>query len=592
MGDVEPDAARQAEAEAARQVECELGTEPEVLSLSRVEDQRVKVMALGSLFTGGALLALLWLALIAPTGVQQTGLVVTVLASLTLGGVLMTVPLRLPRWAFQAAGVYGTVLITAAVAFVSDGRSVAAMLYIWVAVFAGYFSTVRVAAAQLGFVAFAYGVLLLAEAPQRGFGWWLFVVGTAAITCALVMSLRREVSEAVNRLANASRLDLLTGMQNRRGFHEHLEGEIERATRSHRLVSVVTGDIDHFSEVPERVGSEAADAAIVRVAGALERSKRKIDSSARIGGQEFAFVLPDTDEHAAYLVAEQMRASVARATEKLQLPLTISFGVACHPQHGWTPEELLAASCQAVAAAKTLGRDRTVIHSAEVAAILNEQRSAEERESEVALATILILAEAVDIRDTGTARHCHSVARFAAAMAEEMGLPPAAVERLRLAGVLHDVGKIGVPDAILRKAGPLSEEEWREMRRHPEIGARILSTTAFGDIRGWILAHHERIDGEGYPKGLPPEEIPMEARILAVADAYEAMTADRPYRKAIGPENARRELRRHAGTQFDPEVVDAFLRWLDRRPPDEAVGPAPEVGPAFSPAPRAEDLRG
>jgi diguanylate cyclase (GGDEF)-like protein/putative nucleotidyltransferase with HDIG domain len=579
--------------EVAREIACAAGTGPEALSLSRIEDQRVKVLALGSLFTGGALLALLWLALVDPAGVDDTGLLTTVLGGLIAGGLLLTVPLRLPQWVLHAAGVYGTVLITAAIAFTGDGRSVGAVLYIWVAVFTGFFSTVRAAAAHLSVVAAAYGLLLLVEGGgERGFGWWLFVVGTAAITCALVMSLRREVRELVERLANASRIDLLTGMQNRRGFHEHLEGEIERATRGNRMVSVVTGDIDHFSEVADRLGGEAADAAIVRAASALHRTKRKIDSAARIGGQEFAFVLPDTDEHGAYIVAERMRAGVARHTARLQLPLTISFGVACHPQHGWTPEELLAASCQAVAAAKTLGRDRTVIHSPEVAAILAERRSVADRESEVALATILILAEAVDIRDTGTARHCHSVARFASAMAEEMGLPPAAVERLRLAGMLHDVGKIGVPDAILRKPGRLTPEEWEEMKRHPEIGARILSTTAFEDIRGWILAHHERVDGKGYPKGLPPEEIPMEARILAVADAFEAMTADRPYRASIGAEAARKELRRHAGTQFDSEVVDAFLRWLERRPAEEAVGPAPEVGPSFSPAPRAEELRG
>ena len=129
------------------------------------------------------------------------------------------------------------------------------------------------------------------------------------------------------------------------------------------------------------------------------------------------------------------------------------------------------------------------------------------------------------------------------------------------------------------------------MRRHPEIGARILSTTAFEDIRGWVLAHHERVDGKGYPNALAGDEIPFEARILAVADAYEAMTADRPYRKGIGPEAARRELRRNAGTQFDRVVVEVFLEWLERMPDPDSVGPSPEVGPSFSPAPTAEELR-
>jgi HD-GYP domain-containing protein (c-di-GMP phosphodiesterase class II) len=148
-------------------------------------------------------------------------------------------------------------------------------------------------------------------------------------------------------------------------------------------------------------------------------------------------------------------------------------------------------------------------------------------------------------------------------VARELGLPRERVERVRLAGVLHDVGKIGVSDVILRKPGPLDDAEWAEMRRHPEIGARILGASEFDDIRAWVLAHHERPDGRGYPNGLRGDEIPVEARILAVADAYEAMTSDRVYRAAIGDEAARAELRRGSGSQFDPLVVQALLVVLD-----------------------------
>lgn len=156
------------------------------------------------------------------------------------------------------------------------------------------------------------------------------------------------------------------------------------------------------------------------------------------------------------------------------------------------------------------------------------------------------------------------MARHAELTARELGLAPALVERVRLAGFLHDIGKIGVSDAILRKPGPLNEEEWEEMRRHPEIGARLLAAREFDDIRQWVVAHHERPDGRGYPHGLAAEEIPLEAKILAVADAYEAMTSDRVYRSAIGREKARTELRRGAGDQFDARAVQAFLTVLDR----------------------------
>ena len=138
-----------------------------------------------------------------------------------------------------------------------------------------------------------------------------------------------------------------------------------------------------------------------------------------------------------------------------------------------------------------------------------------------------------------------------------MGLDATTVERVRLAGLLHDVGNVAISHLVLCKPGPLSTEEWTEIRRHSEIGARILANARLDDIGGWVLAHHERLDGEGFPHGLANGSIPLEARILAVADAYEAMTSDRPYRAAFSVDDAIAELRRHSGTQFDPEVVDA-----------------------------------
>jgi putative nucleotidyltransferase with HDIG domain len=149
-------------------------------------------------------------------------------------------------------------------------------------------------------------------------------------------------------------------------------------------------------------------------------------------------------------------------------------------------------------------------------------------------------------------------------MARELGLDEARVQRVRLAGILHDIGKIGVPDSILGKPGSLTSDEMDQMRRHPEIGARILASEELDDVRGWILTHHERPDGSGYPKGLTAEEIPLEASIVAVGDAYEAMTSDRVYRDSIGERSARQELRKGAGTQFNELVVEALLRALKR----------------------------
>jgi HD-GYP domain-containing protein (c-di-GMP phosphodiesterase class II) len=159
-------------------------------------------------------------------------------------------------------------------------------------------------------------------------------------------------------------------------------------------------------------------------------------------------------------------------------------------------------------------------------------------------------------------------------MARRMGFTQQRVERIELAGLLHDVGKIGISDSVLTKPGPLDDEEWKQMRTHPQIGARLLGRPEVADLRGWIVAHHERPDGRGYPFGLPHDEIPLEARILSVADAYEAMTADRVYKRAMAHEAARQELLACAGTQFDVDVVDAFLAALDE---DEEEASAREL---------------
>jgi putative nucleotidyltransferase with HDIG domain len=234
---------------------------------------------------------------------------------------------------------------------------------------------------------------------------------------------------------------------------------------------------------------------------------------------------------------------------------------------------LLAAADQALYAAKELGRNRVVVFTEEVSLIAPSGDGSPAAEK-VHLATMLSLAEALDHRDTGTADHSQTVGRYCALIAHELDVPEERVDRIQVAGILHDIGKIGLPDTILRKRGTLSEAERAQVRRHPEIGAEILRSDDFDDIRDWVLSHHERPDGKGYPQGLTGEEIPLEARILAVADAFEAMTSDRTYRVAIAKQSARAELLRCAGTQFDPRVVAAFLAALDREAERLAAPPA------------------
>jgi diguanylate cyclase (GGDEF)-like protein len=203
-----------------------------------------------------------------------------------------------------------------------------------------------------------------------------------------------------------------------------------------------------------------------------------------------------------------------------------------------------------------------------------------EESEELRLAAVMLLAEALDLRDPSTALHSRTVGLLARRTAIELGLSEVRVERVRAAGVLHDLGKLGISDAILHKPGALDDAEWREIRRHPEVGARILEHAGMRDIAAWVRAHHERLDGTGYPAGVSAEAISLEAQILSVADAYEAMIADRPYRAGMPADSARRELLRCAGGQFDPVVVAAFLRALDHESTEAHLRAPPPAAPA------------
>ncbi len=383
-------------------------------------------------------------------------------------------------------------------------------------------------------------------------------------TAEMLQALRAFANHAMSAVESARQLELmrhlaehdpLTGLRNRRGLQEHIDAEIARTG----TVAVMVCDLDNFKRVNDALGYVQGDEALRRFAGVLAESG---GHAARLGGEEFAVVLPGCGEDAALAPGEHIRAAVARVFDDFPWPVTTSVGVAVSGPEAETASLLLRAAMRAVFGAKRLGRDRCVAYHAETLEPLLgtlEDAGGAAREQ---LAAAMLLAETLDLRDVGTARHSQTVGRYAEGIARTLGLSDERVERIRAAGVLHDIGKLGVADAVLKKPGPLNDDEWAEMRRHPELGARILDHANLRDISGWVLAHHERIDGRGYPHGMAGAEIPLEARILAVADAYEAMTADRAYRAALGHDAAQAELRAGSGTQFDPQVVEAFLAVL------------------------------
>jgi diguanylate cyclase (GGDEF)-like protein/putative nucleotidyltransferase with HDIG domain len=471
----------------------------------------------------------------------------------------------------KLATALGTVLVSVhALSAVHEPAQSGQMLYIWLGLYAAYFFSPRQAAAQLAFMAGAYlSVLVATTPPDAVAAGWLTLVGILFPAAGVLRAVRDSVTQLVNRLSEAALTDTLTGLKNRLALDRELQAEVERALRSGEPLSVVIGDLDYFKSVNDRLGHQAGDEALVRAGQVLLRYRRAADSIARTGGEEFTILLPGATGHEAYLVSERMRAAVEREFRGDPAVLTFSFGVATYPDHGRSADSVLEAADQALYAAKALGRNRCVIFNPEISAIFAPE--AGRGADHVQLATLVSLAEALDLRDTGTADHSWTVGRYCGLIAAELGFPPERVKRIEVAGILHDIGKIGLPDAILQKPGPLGKAELAEIRTHPEIGAQVLNSRGLEDVREWVLAHHERPDGKGYPCGLTDSEIPVEAKILAVADAYEAMTADRVYRPGIEERAARAELLRCSGDQFDSRVVAAFLTVLSREDASSSV---------------------
>jgi diguanylate cyclase (GGDEF)-like protein/putative nucleotidyltransferase with HDIG domain len=494
------------------------------------------------------------------TAVNDEGLLaITGAASIVLAVLLLIAYDQLPMIGFHVAAAIGILLASVAVYAWGIESGYAPLPYVWVALGVFYFFPLRAALFHLALAAGGYAAALAAESPSgQVIDGWIATVGTLLVAGLFVGIVRDRLATLIAHLTDAARRDPLTDLFNRRAFEEIFDIELERARRTGAPLSVIVGDLDRFKRLNDEYGHQEGDAALRRIGRSIREAKRRFDSAARVGGEEFALLAPDCDEHGAYMLSERIRADVQRSFS--DTPLTASFGIATYPLHGQSAEALLRAADQALYAAKRLGRNRSVISSAEVPGILARTPRAVE-DSGVELATLLSLAEALDVRDSGNSTHCHRVGRFAELTARELGMPPESVERMRLAGILHDVGRVGMPDSLFQKSGPLSEEEWTWVHSHPEIGARMVETTDFQEMGSWILCHHERPDGQGYLRR-NGDDVPLEARILAVADAYEAMTSDRSYKTALPADEAASELRRGAGRQFDGRVVEALLRAL------------------------------
>ena len=395
----------------------------------------------------------------------------------------------------------------------------------------------------------------------------------------------------------------LTGAKTRRYFKEALAGEWRRASHTNRQFCLAMVDLDRFKQVNDRMGRLEGDKVLTIVAALLDARSRRSNLVARCGGDEFAILMPDATTLQAEILAERLRAALEADDVLRTHEVTVSIGIAAFPDHGRTPEEILKVANDGVLLAKRCGgncvkvaplspkpedaeRDRQLLEA--YLGLAEEQMSPSPSDTSNGyapcgaepldngsrtattaaaptnplLSTFTALAFAVEGKGPNMKDHSPVVSRLAARIAMQVGLSPAEVEETRLAGLLHDIGNICLPEHVLKKPALLTAQEFEIMKTHAAWGAKMLGPLNSKPIESIVLHHHERYDGKGYPDGLAGESIPLGARIVAVAECFHSMVSDLRYKSARTFEDSLAELRRCSGTQFDPRVVVAFLDWL------------------------------
>ena len=373
---------------------------------------------------------------------------------------------------------------------------------------------------------------------------------------ATLVSVALSNAQTRSELEHQARTDGLTGLLNHRAFQERLSDEHDRALRHDRPLALIMFDCDTFKTINDRYGHGAGDRALKEIARAFTQCRRAGDVQARVGGDEFAVIAPETSGPDAVALAERLRRAGAGALRAGGLGATLPAGVA-DLGAATSAHDLLHLADSALYHAKHHGRDQTVCYTPAQHDLSEKQRERRYQRAQ-ALTGLTALVRAVDAKDTSTHDHGQRVGDIAERLAERLGWGPERCERLREAALLHDVGKIGVPDAVLLKPGKLTADEYELIKAHPVLGAQIAQDVLDPEQVRWVRHHHERPDGRGYPDGLTAADIPDGALILGAADAYDAMTAGRSYQAARSTENALGEMRSLAGVQFDADVVAAL----------------------------------
>jgi diguanylate cyclase (GGDEF)-like protein/putative nucleotidyltransferase with HDIG domain len=370
-------------------------------------------------------------------------------------------------------------------------------------------------------------------------------------------------SKGVRHLAQLkleAETDGLTGLLNHRAFQERLLLEFTRADRHGRPLSLAVVDVDGFKQLNDTFGHQVGDDALRRVAGHLAAAVRASDTVARVGGDEFALLLPETTAASAEIVLERAHAMIRTdAAAEGVVDFTVSIGI-CDLSQARTPDELFRFADGALYWAKASGRDAVCQYSPETVEDLSREQRGDRLLRDTALAGIRALARAIDAKDHSTLLHSERVASLAGRLAEALGWSPFRVAALRETALIHDVGKIGVPQEVLLKPDALTPDEYDIVKSHAHLGAVISAEVLSEEQTSWLRGHHERWDGSGYPDGLAGDAIPDGALLIGLADCWDVMTSERIYSHGMTASEAIAECQRCAGGQFSPEIVAILSR--------------------------------
>ncbi|HEY8171349.1 MAG TPA: diguanylate cyclase [Candidatus Limnocylindria bacterium] len=415
---------------------------------------------------------------------------------------------------------------------------------------------------------------LLASLSESRRDIMLVTLSAGALLAVLLFFVFRASQARLSRqhrqLLEATRTDALTGLLNHGAVVARLAEELEAARGSDGRIGVALVDVDNFRLFNTTHGHDAADQVLLMVAGLVKR-EQPASIVARYGPDEFLLVRPGAGTAELERTIARLRADLEQQSvqfgESERLPVSVSVGICAFPDHAASVTELLSAAAVAVGEAKASGGDGVrIAHVGE-----------EDRVMSGSLDVLQGLVIAVDTKDRYTKRHSEDVARYAVFLAQRIGLDDEMLRTIQLAGLLHDIGKIGLPDVVLRKPSKLTDDEFRMFQQHVALGDAIVRDVPNVEIvRAGIRHHHERWDGDGYLEHLEGEEIPVIGRILAVADAFSAMTTTRPYRKALSVTEALKRLGDAAGTQLQEELVSEFITGIETA----ADAPLPGEEPA------------